>query len=715
MSANLSDCDLNDARPARLRCGRIDSDLLRTIGGRLTAGREFTRADERVNGPQIALISNALWRGRFGGDPAAVGKTLPVDGQTMTVIGVLPPDFEFPTLERPDILFPQVLVDPEQQARRRTIALYCVGRLKPGVRPEQAAAALQPLWERSLQDVPAGFRKDVSLRIRSLRDRQIQDARLAAWLLLASVLAVLLIACVNVANLLLARGAVRQRDLAVRMALGAGRGRLARQALTESGLLGLAGGAGGAALAFGLLRLMTSVAPRDIPRLSGASVDWRVLVFTLAMSLACGLLFGLAPALARPRMETLGAGRSAAAGGHRLRQALVASQICVSLVLLTGAGLLLRTLWNLQHQALGMRTEGVITASVTLGRTTYNDAGRRLAYFEAIEERLARGPFVTSAAVSDSAPPAILRSTLYGAIDVEGRPQWTNGTGGNVAWRSVTPEYFATLGIPVRRGRGFDQRDRDPNANVVVVSQSLARRMFPGQEPVGQRIKPGRMGPWLVVIGVVDDVKNGGLAEADLPEFYLPRKHAATGAGFAAGIGFSAVAIVRTNANPKAVAPWVRTQLGGLDATLPLEIATLEQQVGKMAEAPRFHALLLVFFASLGLLLAAIGLYGVISFLVAQRTGEIGVRMALGATPGAVRRLVLGQAARWTIGGAAAGIVISLWTARLIERMLFRAPSRDPWTLATASALLFGVALAAAWIPSRRAATLDPMRALRGE
>jgi putative ABC transport system permease protein len=717
MSSGLYDCDLNDARPARLRCGRADADLLRTLGTGLVAGREFTRADERLNAPPIAMVAYSLWRSRLGGDGAAVGRTITVDGNRITVVGVLPANFEAPTLERPDILFPQTLDDPEQQARRRTIPLYCVGRLKPGTGPRQAAAALRPLFDQAMQAVPANFRKDVTLGIRSVRDRQIHDAKLTSWVLLAAVLAVMLIACANVANLMLARASARERDLAVRMALGAGRIQLAGQALTESALVALCGGAAGAALAFGLLRVLTAIAPADIPRLNEASVDVRVLLFTAGVSLLCGLLFGLAPALDRPRVEPLGGGRSAAGGRYRLRQGLVAAQVCVSLVLLTGAGLLMKTLWNLQRVPLGMKIEGTVTASVTLGRTAYGDPARRVAYFDAVEEHLRRIPGVEEVAISDSLPPSnsFLRTTIYGAIDVEGHAQFTDGTGGPVAWRAVTPEYFAALRIPIRRGRAFQEQDRDVHVNVVVLSEMLARRMFPGQDPIGQRIRPGRMGAWLSVVGVAADVKNGGLAEAAMPEFYVPRKNAEVAGGWNGQIGYGANAIVRTPGDPRAVAPWVRSALASVDSTLPITVETMEQQVGKLAAGARFHASLLGAFAGLALLLAAIGLYGVMSYLVEQRSAEIGVRMALGATPAAIARQVLGEAARWVLAGAAAGIAASVWAARLIDRMLFHAAPHDPATLVAASAVLLAVALVASWVPSRRAAGMDPMKALRGE
>lgn len=709
--AGVADCDLTDANPVRLRCARVEAAFLPTLGIRPMLGRNFTPQEDRPNAPKVALISYGLWRSRFAGDPGVVGKAAPLDGQSATVVGVLPPEFELPTLAPADVLVPQALDEAEQRTRRTATLLSAIGRLKPGVTQAQAAAALQPLLEQALKWVPPGFRREVKLRVRSLRDRQIQDARLASWILLASVLAVLLIACANVANLLLARAATRRRELAVRAALGAGRWRLIRQALTESVLLGLAGGAAGCALAFLLLRLFVAIAPEGIPRLAQAGVDARVLLFTLALSLVSGVVFGLAPALENPRAETLAGWRTLGARHHLFRQVLVSAQICVSLILLTGASLLLRSLWNLENQPLGMRTDSVLTAAVTLGRQSYSDPARRLAFFEQWEARLRGIPGVTALALSDSLPPsgALNGSMLYAVIDVQGQPRFTGGTGGSVAWRSVTPGYFGALGIPILRGRGFEEEDRGPSRNVVILSDLLARRMFPGEEPLGKQIQPGRIGPWLTVVGVAGNVKNSGLVERGDPEYYVVRKHAPT------NVARSATAIIRSAMDPRAMAGFVRAEVAALDSTLPVTIETIEQRVGKFAERPRFNAVLLGIFAGMGLLLAAIGLYGVVSFLVAQRTQEIGVRMALGATPRAIARLVLEHAARWTAAGAALGVIGSLVAVRLLRTMLFQVPARDPWTLAAAVVVLLAVALVAAWIPSRRAARVDPMQALRQE
>jgi putative ABC transport system permease protein len=694
----VADCDLTDTNAVRLTCAQVEASFLGTLGVQLTAGRSFTADQDRPNAPRVAILSYGLWQSRFGGDRRVVGKTLPLDGESTTVVGVLPRQFELPGLEHADVLVPQALNLAEQERPRTGRVLRSVARLKPDVTVAQAVAALQPLFKESLEFVPPQFRKEVGLRVRLLRDRQIQDARLASWILLGAVAAVLLIACANVANLLLARAAGRQRELAIRTALGASCWRLIRQALTESLLLAAIGGAAGCVLAILLLRIFVALAPEGIPRLQQASVDARVLLFTLAVSLGSGLVFGWA----------------AVAGGgarrHFVRQGLVAAQICVSLILLTGASLLLRSLWNLQNQPLGMQTDSVLTASITLGQKSYGEPARQLAFFEELEGRLGRLPGVTQLAVSDSLPPSgPARSTIYSVIDVRGRARSAAGTGGMVTWRSVTPAYFAVLEIPVLRGRAFQEQDRDPRGTAVVLSDTLARRMFPGEDPLGKQIQPGRSGPWLSVVGVAGNVKNSGLAERDDPEFYVVRKHAVETAGRTATV------ILRTANDPRAMSRWVRATAAELDPTVPVNIETLSQRVGKLAQRPRFNALLLGLFAGMGLTLAAIGIYGVMSFLVTQRTREIGVRMALGATPGAVAGLVLAHAARWTAAGAALGAIGSLWAARLLDSLLFHVSAGDPWTLTSAIALLSGTALAAAWIPARRAARVDPMEALRQE
>ena len=716
--SGITDCDITDQSPVRVSCARVESNFLDTFGMQPWIGRTFTAEEDRPNAPGVALISYGLWQSRFARDPGVTGKTLVLDGEPAVIVGVLPRDFELPTLARADLVVPQGLDEARQQRPNTGAVLRVFARLRPGFTPRQAAAALGPLFEESLGFVPPQFRKEVRLQVRSLRERQVADARLASLVLLGAVLAVLLIACANVANLLLARAARRRRELAVRIALGAGRVRLIRQALTESLLLGVLGGLAGCLLAYALLRWFVALAPQGIPRLEQAQLDPRVLLFTLAASLLCGVLFGLAPALHRTRPEDLAGGRTVGASGSLGRHLLVGAQVAVSVVLLAGAGLLLRSLWNLQHEPLGMNTRNTLTTSIVLGQQHYPEAAQRQSFFEELESRLRRAPGVSALAISDTLPPSgQTRTMIYSRIDVAGREPIEEGTGGMVVWRAVTPEYFAALDIPILAGRGFHEQDRSPQQHALILSDSLARRLFPNDDPLGKQIRfGGRQESWYTVIGVAGDVKNAGLTGPSDPEYYLVRQHAPS--PFAEWLmsgdgGRRARAVVRAEANPTLLAEWMKAEIAALDPTLPVSIDTLAHQVSQLAQRPRFNAVLLGLFASTGLLLAAVGLYGVMAFLVTERTREIGVRIALGATPPAIARLVLSHAARWTLGGALVGLAGAVAATRLLKTMLFGVAERDPATLLGAALILVAVALLAAWIPSRRAAAVDPMTALR--
>lgn len=710
MLPGVADCDLTDENPARLGCARVESTFLSTLGIQPIVGRNFTREEDRPNAPGVALLSYTVWRGRFGGDASVVGKMIPLEGKSVQVVGVLPADFEMPTLADVDILLPQALDEARQVRPQAGQVLRAFARLKPGVNEEQAKASLQALFAESLQFVPAQFRNEVQLSVRSLRDRQIQDSRLASWILLGAVLAVLLVACTNVASLLLAKAAGRQRETAMRVALGASRGRLVRQSLAESLLLGVFGGAAGCWIAYALLRVFVSIAPEGILRLQQASLDLRVLLFALGASLVCGVLFGLVPALQRVEAESLTGRSTAPTRRGWLRQLLVTAQIAVSLVLLAGAGLLLRSFWNLQAAPLGMNAESVVTVRIVLGEYKYPQPAQQQAFFEEVEARLGRLPGVTSLTASDSLPPSGRMTTaILASMEVAGRPRFAQGTGGMVGYRSVTPGYFSTLGIPIVQGRGFREEDRLPGGNSMILSESLVRMLFPGGNALNQQIRVGLEGPWRAVIGVAGDVKNNGLAVQAGPEFYLPWKRDPE-----AGIHWAFVAL-RSGWNAEAVANWARGEIAAMDPKLPLEIAAMNQRVGKLAERPRFNAALLSLFAAMGLALAAIGIYGVVAFLVAQRTKEIGVRMALGATPRGILKMMLGHVARWAAAGAVLGLAGTLLAARFLETLLYQVAYRDPRVIGAAVALLVAVVFVAAWGPTRRATKVDPMEALRYE
>ncbi len=710
--AGSYDCDLTQANPVRLSCADVEGNFLDTLGRPPLLGRSFTRQEDKPGAPMTALMFYGVWRSRFGGNPNVVGKIVSLDGQPVTIVGVLPPDFEMPTLSTADLLMPSQL---NEATNRNGVLLRAFGRLKPGLTVQQGQAAMQPLFARALETVPPQFRKEVFLRVRSLRDRQVQDSRRASWVLLAAVLSVLLIACANIANLLLARSTARQRELAVRAALGAGRLRLIRQSLTEAVVLGVVGGVAGYGVAWALLRVFVGIAPGGIPRLEQASLDGRVLLFTIGGALLSGIVFGLAPALQKARAEVLTGWRSAGAPRAMLREWLVAAQIAMSLVLLTGAGMLLRSLWKMESVPLGMETEHVVTAEFTAGRQRYADNGRLLQFFDELQSRLQHIPGASASTLTDSIPPSGgTRGRPYSTIPVEGVPPMTQGTGGMVMWRYVSPGYFSTLGIRILRGRGFSEQDRTAAEQNVVLSESYARRLFPNGDAIGHRllIDGGER-----VIGIAADVKDLGPMQAADPEFYVVRRRAIDGVfRNQAEFGWRhAFVAVRTPVDSRVMAGWIRKELADIDPEMPVSISTMQQRVGKLAARPRFNALLLALFAGVGVLLAMIGLYGVMAFLVGQRTQEIGVRMALGATPRDITQMVLSRAARWTVAGLVCGLIGSLFATRILRSMLFDVPERDPWTYGMVLPLLLLIALAAAWIPSRRAARVHPMTALRHE
>jgi len=713
MVPGTTDCDVTEQNPVRLNCALVEQTFLPTFGIEPVQGRNFTADEDRKDAPLVAILSYGLWKSRFGGEPGVLRNTISLDGKTAQIIGVLPARFEMPTLRAADILIPQALDETQQRQSAPGAVLRTFARMKPGVGVTQAIAALQPWFELAVSGAPPQFRKEIHLSVRTLRERQTSDARLASWILLGAVFAVLLVACTNVANLLLARATVREKELAVRAALGASRSRLARQSLTESLLLGLLGGAAGCGLAAILIRVFVSIAPEGIPRLQQAGLDLRVSVFTLMVALTSALIFGVAPAFYRPSAEIMmGKEQIAARRGGSLRQILVVAEIAISIVLLASAGPPLRSLWKLQNAPTGMETENVLTEQISLGSHNYREASQQFAFFTDLEARLKRLPGVTSLALSDTIPPAgAMRATILAAIEVAGRPALAEGTGGPVGWRAVTPDYFSALAIPIIEGRGFRQEDRLPMENPIILGQTLARQLFPGESAVGKQLRLFKMpdGPWRTVVGVAANVKNDGLQTNGDPEFYLPWKNDPL-INLRAGY-----VIVRTRMNPISVASWMRSETGSLDATLPVTIETMSQRVGKLTERPRFNALLLCLFAGIALLLAAVGIYGVVGFLVVERTREIGVRLALGATPKSILKMVLSSVARCTIGGAMLGLLGAWFCTRLLESLLFEVRAHDPVVFGLAIFALVAVALFAAWIPARRAMRVDPMIALRYE
>ena len=706
--------DLTEQNPVRLQALRVQANFLQTLGVLLVRGRSFTAEEDLPNGPRVAIISYGLWRSRFAGDAGAIGRTLSLDGVPTRIVGVLPANFETPTLARADVLLPQAL---DESRERQGRAFRVFARMKPGITPRRAYAELAPHFQRALETVPPQFRKEISLRVRSVRDRQTGDARLASEILFGAVLAVLLMACANVANLLLARSLSREREIAIRTALGASKLRLLRQSLAESLAIAFIGAIAGSALAAVLLRVFVAIAPAGLPQIEKATLDLRVLAFALIASLAAGLVFGIAPAL---RTGSLASGnRYSGPSRGGLRSILVATQIAVSVVLLTSAALLLRSLWNLENVASGMEASHVLTAKFTLGSYRYGRDSEQVAFFNQLEERLASVPGAEALTISDSLPPSgATRSRLLAAISVEGQSPRPEGTGGMVTWRYVTPGYFSTLGIPILQGRGFTAEDRAPGTQAVIISQTLRRRLFPNGNALGRRILRDEGGDWFTVIGITADVQNAGGGQAPAPEYYLLRKNVPDFVfhHHEPPIGWRAASVaIRTGINPKYVAAALRQTIAGVDNALPVQIETMRDRFADTEARPRFNATVLALFAAIALAMAAAGLFGVMSFLMARRTREFGIRMALGATPRTVLRTALAQSARWIVCGLGVGIAASFAAANWLRSLLFQVPPFDPWALATAVAVLLAVAAIAALLPANRAARLDPVAALREE
>ena len=720
-SSGVSDCDLTEEHPVRLACAAVDSSFLSTFEIQPLLGRNFNPQEDRPNAAKVALISYPLWQDRFAGERSVLGRNLSIDGQQTEIIGVLPRDFEFPTLAHTDLLIPQAL-DESIVARHILGGVVRVfGRTKPGQTIEQAKAELQPQFNSFVQMAPPEFRKVLRLEVRSIRDLQIHDSRRAAWLLLLSALAVLAIACANAANLALARSAARRQDLAVRAALGAGRVRLFRQRLIESLMLALFGCIAGTALASVIVHIFVALAPAGIPRLSQASVDVRILGIALVLSLLSGILFGTAPALERPT-QMLSVNIAAGVRQGRLRQALLVAQVCSTVILLTSALLFVRSLRNLQTQPLGINTQNIVTANFTLGQQKYATAKQRLAFFEELESKVRGLPGIGSAALADSIPPKVPPRTMpFFALQAEGQPPLSisDGIGGVVAWRSVTPDYFSVLGMSLLRGRAFGEQDRAPASHVIMVNQTLARRLFGNEEALGKTIRfhtdRDALSAPFTVIGITANTQNQGLGGEAGPEYYMVRRHTENDVVFNYPDSQRITILARSAMQSDTVQQQLRQAVAMLDPTVPVEVSTLGQTISRMAERPRFSAALLSFLAAVGLLLTAVGIYGVVSLLVNQRTQEIGIRMALGASRQHVIGMMVWHASSWIALGAVLGTFGSLLASRWLGSLLFGIRANDPGTLITAALALVAVAMAAAWIPARRTAKVDPMIALRYE
>jgi putative ABC transport system permease protein len=718
------DVDLSqDDKPERLAALRASAGFFDVLGVQPLLGREFRREDELPDNNRVVILSHRLWQRRFNSDPGIVGRVVTLSGRPFTVVGVMPPGVQhvggdyrsMPHGESVDAWWPVAL---PPQANRGSHFLNAVGRLKPGVPLAQASADFNVIAERLAQQFP-NTNRNWRITIQPLHEEIVGRAQTTLLVLFGAVFFVLLIACVNVANLLLARATAREREMAVRSAVGAGRGRIVRQLLTESLLLAVVSSAVGILLAKWAIDALSALGPEQLPRLQAVSIDGRILLFTLALTLLTGVLFGLAPALQAGQVnlnELLKEGGRSGAGNRqrRLRDALVVVEVALAMVLLVGAGLLVRSFWKLQQADPGFDHERVLTANLLLRGARYDNGPKIIAFQKQLLERVSALPGVQSAGLTSDLP-----WTGYDEnVDfiVEGKTSPMNDSP-SARFHVASPDYFRTIGMPLIAGRFFNDADRISDGSdgvgglaVVLINRAMADRYWPGENAVGKRFSfssQPREQDWFNVVGVVGDVKDFPHSPAAAPAFYWPTTQRAFP---------QLIVAVRTSAEPLGLIEALRNEVRALDKDLSLaEVKTLETVAATAVAGRRFTLWLVGLFALTALLLAAIGIYSVLSYLVAQRTHEIGVRMALGAQLGDVLKLVVRQGMTLVLLGLASGVAVAFALTRLMKGLLFEVKATDPLTFAAVAALLAVVALLACWIPARRATKVDPMIALRCE
>jgi putative ABC transport system permease protein len=688
----------------------VTAEFFDMLGARPQRGRTFLAGEDKPGSPRAVVISHGFWEKYLSSNPDAVGQTVTLNNESYTVIGVMAPGFRF-TAFGPAELWAALQLAPPRV--RPPYFLRVIGRLKPGVSAEQAQAEVRAIANQIQQQYPKST--PMVARAEPFKHAIVGDARLSLSVLLGAVFFVLLIASVNVANLLLARATEREREMAVRTALGAGRLRLIRQALTESALLALLGATLGWLLAQWGVDLIVALSPENLPRFDEISIDMRVLGFTLLMTCFSGLVFGLAPALQSSQVDlntTLKEGGRSGAEGfkrNRLRSLFIVSEFALALLLLVGAGLMIRSFLRLQRVDPGFAPDSVLTAMIVLPQSSYREAARVGAFQRQLLQRVQALPGVQAASVSMSLPPDLLM--MRNPFAPEGQSPSPGQSLPLADQLLVSPDYFRTLGIQQLTGRAFTDADDASAPQVVIINETLARQYFPNQDPVGKRLQTGDYspkGPWLTIVGVVADVKYNGLNEVAQPTLYT---------AFQQNLWWrSMFLVVKTGGDPLGLVNAVRNEVWALDRDLPVsQIKTMDQLMSDAVAEPRAYTLLLGALGAVALLLAAVGIYGVMAYAVTQRTHEIGVRMALGAQSGAVLRLVVGSGMKLALLGMAIGLLAAFALTRLMSKLLFDVSATDPVTFALIALLLMGVALLSCYLPARRATKVDPMAALRCE
>jgi len=717
------------SEPERVAAPLCTANFFRTLGVKVALGRDFNVEEELVGKNNVVVLSHDFWRRKFAGDQAVIGQTLDLDGDSVTVIGVLPESFKSPTELRADTRadmwrgFDLRMSNP----RRGGQFMSVIGRLRPGATPAQAQAEHHANTRRDASENPNWYPPDILGYVLPLDRAVAGDVRLALLVLLGAVAVVLLIACVNVANLLLVRGEDRQKEIAVRAALGASRGRIVRQLLMESLLLAALGGGIGLLLAIWGVDALLAISPEDIPRLAETSLDLRVAGFALLISLLTAILFGLTPALRAVKFDlhtTLKeGGRSGAANSRsRLRRSLVVVETALAVVLLVAAGLLIRSVRELQRVDMGFKLDHLLTMRLTPPGSAYPDNQRVASLYARLLARIIALPGVVSAAVTDPLPPNGAGNATV--VEFEGRPFYMDRMAHvSVDFRTVSVGYFQTMDMRLMRGRLFTGADQEGAPPVAVINETFARKGWPGEDPVGKRFRylnatPDRATtPYLTIVGVVADAKNRALAEAAWQETFIPlAQQAAAYGGVRRELQQDFNLVVRTTADPSSLAIAAQREARETEREFIVsQVRTMDEMLAAAVTQPRFNMILFGGFALLALGLGAVGIYGVISYTVAQRTREIGIRMALGAQSRDVLNLVVGEGMRLAALGVGIGLLASFALTRLMKTLLFGVSATDPLTFGSIALLLSGVALLACYLPARRASKVDPMIALHCE
>ncbi|HKG60294.1 MAG TPA: ABC transporter permease [Pyrinomonadaceae bacterium] len=714
---NTTNLALSD-HAERIDLAQTNADFFDIFGITPQYGRLFIPQDEQAGHEPVVVVSHALWQRRFGSDPSLVGRSITLDGRNYNVIGIAPPGFQYPDkieLWLPPLrLVPELYPDQDVTQTRRMGYLFVVALLKPGVSRQQAAGEMETITARLRKQYPDSNNKRFN-RVVSLHEHLVGDTNKLLWLLLGAVTFVLLIGCANVANLLLASGASRQKEMAIRAALGASRWRVIRQLFTESTILALTGGVVGLLIAFWGLAAITKLLPADFPRLNEIHIDWRVLGFTFAASMLTGILFGLVPALqvSRPDVQDAiretGRGASGSRRQSRFRQALIVVEVALSVVLLAGAGLLFRSFLRLQSVNTGFVSQQVLTARLTPSGTNYvNDAGYAK-FYNSVIEKVSAIPGVQDAGLINTLP--LFKGPTSG-FRVEGRPVTTPDKWPSVNYRVVSPGYFRALGIPVLQGRAYTDRDNENAPLVMMVNQQLAREIFPDENPVGKRITFGGTNTegqprWFEIVGVVANVRSLELREEPTAELYFSAQQ---------DLWPAMSLVVRSSVEPSSLSASVRQAVNEVDRSVPVaDVKTMDHVVSESITQPRFNLFLLGLFSAVAMLLSAAGIYGVTAYTVTQRTRELGIRIALGAQVGDVLKMILGQGMAVIGIGLIAGLAAAFGLMRLLRSLLFGVGENDPLTFAAITGVLMLVALIACYIPARRATKVDPLVALRAE